>query len=106
MSDKPADTKTDATNTKPGPEAEVDASAILEVAGVKKPTKSLYMVLYYLMIAICLAVIGIGTSTAMTSGFAGHLNFSLGVAYFGMAIVLLCLALYFRSKAIGNSSDT
>lgn len=80
-------------------QTEAEKEALLEISGLKKPLKGPYMVLYYLMIGLSLSVTGIGTSAAMASGFAGKLNFSLGAFYFGAAVILLCLALYFRFRA-------
>ena len=104
MDDNLAETKANPVETENRGQSEIglrdqEAASLLEIAGLKKPSKAIYMGLYYLMIVLCMLVIGFGTSAAMTAGFAGRLNFSLGGLYFGMAVVLLCLALYFRTKA-------
>jgi len=98
-----ADADTDLKNA-PEKVLREESASLLEIAGLKKPPKNLYMGLYYAMVLLSLLVIGIGTSVAMISGFAGQLNFSLGTAYFVMAVVLVCLALYFRAKA-GNGDE-
>lgn len=74
-------------------------TALLEMSGIKKSSKNLYMGIYYVMIILALLVISIGISVAMTRGLAGQLHFSQGLLYFGMTIALLILALYFKTKA-------
>lgn len=73
--------------------------ALLEVAGPKRSSKGLYLALYYGTIVAGLAIIGIGTFVALVTGYAGRANWPVGVFYFGAAVLLVCLALYFKTKA-------
>lgn len=104
MSDKPAETKANLREAENRSQSGInvsdqEAATLLELAGAKKPSKAIYRGLYYLMIVLALWVIGIGTHVAIVSGMTGRLNFSLGAIYFGMVVVLLCLAIYFKTKA-------
>ncbi|HEX3081899.1 MAG TPA: hypothetical protein VHQ86_01460 [Candidatus Saccharimonadia bacterium] len=94
MSDDP---KKKLTESLKSPEA---IDALLEVAGAKRgPNKNVFRALYYLMVVLALAVIGIGSEVALATGYAGRANYTVGLFYFGAAILLLVLAIYFFDKS-------
>jgi len=81
------------------PKTKAAEEALLEVANLKKPSKGIYMGLYYLMMVLSLSLIGYGASVTAISGLAGRASFGAGVFYFIAAVVLIVLAIRFRAKA-------
>jgi len=61
-----------------------------------------FWILYYLSIIVSLAIIGSLGQYIFGSGYAGSINYTVIALGFGAVVVVACIAVYLRFKAVAQ----